>query len=189
MTEPLTFNEYQEGTRKTAAYAAKEKEAARLERFRDIPIEAIMIGHRKLTEASMFFDRAKKHIRDEQRTFERIPEKTPEHFVEVELAKTEAEIRRRLEDFTTQRFYVFFGLFSEVGEVAELFAEFITGGLCENLFREKLRKEMGDVLWYLSELAFELYSEESLQAIAAENLAKLADRKSRGKIHGSGDER
>lgn len=184
----LTFNEYQLGTRTTAAYAAKEKEAERLERFRDIEIGWLMECLRTMTQGSLSFDLLKKHMRDGGR-IQRIKKDPSKFFVDVELDKEEREIRRRAEDFTTQRLYCFFGLFSEVGEVAELFKMFIAGDMDEGTFLSKLRKEMGDVLWYLSELAFELYSDESLQAIAAENLAKLADRKNRGKIHGSGDER
>ena len=53
--------------------------------------------------------------------------------------------------------------------------------------REKLRKELGDVLWYLSALAF--YNDIRLEDIAKTNLEKLASRQRRDKIHGSGDDR
>ena len=46
---------------------------------------------------------------------------------------------------------------------------------------------MGDVLWYLSQLASEL--DIDLGEIAQRNLDKLFDRKSRGVIGGSGDKR
>jgi len=42
-------------------------------------------------------------------------------------------------------------------------------------------------LWYISNLATELNL--SLDDIAKKNLDKLMDRKRRGKIHGSGDNR
>lgn len=47
--------------------------------------------------------------------------------------------------------------------------------------------EMGDVLWYLSQLANELDS--SLNDVASANVHKLLDRKERGVIGGSGDNR
>lgn len=53
--------------------------------------------------------------------------------------------------------------------------------------RELIVKECGDVLWYVAAIARELNM--SLSEIAAENLNKLADRQSRGKLGGSGDNR
>ena len=51
----------------------------------------------------------------------------------------------------------------------------------------ELRKEAGDVLWQLSGLCGVMGW--SLEEVAEENLAKLADRKKRGVIDGSGDDR
>ena len=50
-----------------------------------------------------------------------------------------------------------------------------------------LKKELGDVLWYLSNLCDELNF--SLTDVAKDNLEKLKLRISRGKISGSGDDR
>lgn len=50
-----------------------------------------------------------------------------------------------------------------------------------------LRKEAGDILWQLSGLC-EVMGWD-LEDVAAENLRKLADRKGRGVIDGSGDNR
>jgi NTP pyrophosphatase (non-canonical NTP hydrolase) len=52
---------------------------------------------------------------------------------------------------------------------------------------EGLRLELGDVLWYVSQLATELNL--SLDEIAEANLAKLASRVARDVIAGSGDRR
>jgi NTP pyrophosphatase (non-canonical NTP hydrolase) len=53
--------------------------------------------------------------------------------------------------------------------------------------RDALAKELGDVLWYVAVLAHDLGM--PLDAVAATNLDKLADRAARGVISGSGDER
>lgn len=47
--------------------------------------------------------------------------------------------------------------------------------------------ELGDVLWYVSQMATQLGV--TLDSVAADNLAKLAGRKSRGVLQGSGDNR
>ena len=85
--------------------------------------------------------------------------------------------------------YPSLGLTNEAGEVA---------GKIKKIFRDKhgvidqgdvqaLKSELGDVLWYLAQVASEL--ELSLDDIAVHNIEKLRDRLSRGKIHGDGDER
>ena len=53
--------------------------------------------------------------------------------------------------------------------------------------RDAVLAELGDVLWYISALASDLRLD--LNTIAQTNLDKLADRKSRNKIQGSGDNR
>lgn len=83
------------------------------------------------------------------------------------------------------------GLAGETGEVIEKIKKMIRDK--DGVFHptpediEELKKELGDVLWYLSAIAE--YNGLSLQAIAENNLQKLEDRKERGKIHGSGDNR
>ena len=52
---------------------------------------------------------------------------------------------------------------------------------------EGLKKELGDVLWYISALASDLGV--TLEDVAADNVAKLRSRAERGVLGGSGDNR
>ena len=86
--------------------------------------------------------------------------------------------------------YPALGLCGEAGEVAEKIKKSIRDGLHnwpDEQFKEELTKELGDVLWYISALASDL--DISLNEIAENNLQKLASRKKRNVIGGSGDNR
>ena len=86
--------------------------------------------------------------------------------------------------------YPALGLCGEAGEVAEKIKKSIRDGLHnwpDEQFKEELTKELGDVLWYISALASDL--DISLNAVAENNLQKLASRKKRNVIGGSGDNR
>lgn len=85
--------------------------------------------------------------------------------------------------------YPTLGLLGETGEIAEKVKKMFRDrdGELSGEERDLLKKELGDVLWYLSQLATEL--DITLSDIATDNLAKLKDRASRGVIHGSGDTR
>lgn len=85
--------------------------------------------------------------------------------------------------------YPTLGLCGETGEVAELVKKSIRdeGGEVSPERREKLIKELGDVLWYCAMLAHEL--RVPLSTVAEQNIQKLADRKARNTIQGDGDER
>ena len=82
--------------------------------------------------------------------------------------------------------YLALGLVSEAGEVAGNVKKFIRGDQ-PNLDLDALSGEIGDVLWYLSQLANEL--DLSLGTIMYDNLLKLESRAKRGKIQGDGDNR
>ena len=85
--------------------------------------------------------------------------------------------------------YPTLGLVGEAGEVANVIKKIIrddNGEITEER-RAVLKKELGDILWYIAQLGTEL--ELDLDAIARENLDKLASRKKRGVIFGSGDDR
>ena len=85
--------------------------------------------------------------------------------------------------------YPTLGLVGESGEVAEKIKKVIRdkNGVIDENTRSDLKKELGDVLWYLNQLATELNL--SLDEIADENLDKLFSRMERNKIHGEGDNR
>ena len=89
-----------------------------------------------------------------------------------------------------KKVYPALGLCGEAGEVAEKIKKVIRDGVdygYEEEFRADLTKELGDVLWYVAALASDL--DISLNEIAEKNVQKLASRKKRNKIGGSGDNR
>ena len=85
--------------------------------------------------------------------------------------------------------YPALGLAGEAGEVAEHAKKAIRddGATVTDERREAIAKELGDVLWYVAQLATEL--DLDLEEIATGNLEKLRSRQRRGVLHGSGDER
>jgi NTP pyrophosphatase (non-canonical NTP hydrolase) len=85
--------------------------------------------------------------------------------------------------------YPALGLAGEAGEVAEHAKKAIRddGGEVSEERRAAMGKELGDVLWYVSQLASELGLD--LEEIAQVNLDKLLSRQRRGMLSGSGDER
>lgn len=85
--------------------------------------------------------------------------------------------------------YLSLGLVGESGEVANKVKKVIrdTGGEVTDEFKEFMKDEIGDVLWYADNLADFLGL--SLEEIAEHNNKKLKSRYERGKIQGSGDNR
>ena len=85
--------------------------------------------------------------------------------------------------------YPTLGLSGEAGEVAEKIKKVIRdkGGVVDDETREAIKKELGDVLWYVAQLATELGL--SMDEIAEKNIEKLLSRMERGVLQGSGDNR
>jgi NTP pyrophosphatase (non-canonical NTP hydrolase) len=85
--------------------------------------------------------------------------------------------------------YPALGLAGEAGEVAEHAKKAIRddGGSVSEQRREAMAKELGDVLWYVAQIATELNL--GLDQIAEGNLEKLLSRQQRGVLSGSGDDR
>ena len=85
--------------------------------------------------------------------------------------------------------YPTLGLVGEAGEVAEKVKKVIRDkkGIFDDESKKGIKKELGDVLWYVSNLCNEFNF--SLDEVALENLEKLKRRVAEGKISGSGDNR
>lgn len=85
--------------------------------------------------------------------------------------------------------YLTLGLTGEAGEIANKVKKISRdyGGEINDDHRTAILAETGDVLWYLARLIDELGGDFS--EVAQGNIDKLLDRKERGVIGGSGDER
>lgn len=81
------------------------------------------------------------------------------------------------------------GVSGEAGEIAEKLKKIIRdkNGVMTEPDKIEFGKEIGDVLWYLAVLADHLGL--TFNEVATVNLDKLADRKARHQLTGSGDNR
>ncbi len=81
------------------------------------------------------------------------------------------------------------GLAGEAGETADKVKKIIRdkGGFASKDDIAGLVKELGDVLWYVANVA--RYLDVDLSEIAKGNIDKLESRRKRNKLHGEGDER
>lgn len=86
--------------------------------------------------------------------------------------------------------YLLSSLPEEVGEFSSIFAKAARNGRGRQLNpdeKARAKAELGDILWNVALIARQL--DTTLEAVAAGNLNKLADRASRGRIEGNGDNR
>lgn len=81
------------------------------------------------------------------------------------------------------------GISGEAGEVIEKWKKIVAykGGVVTEDDKQELKKELGDVVWYIALLAHSL--DISFNEVVELNLSKLADRKKRGVQKGAGDNR
>lgn len=81
------------------------------------------------------------------------------------------------------------GLSGETGEVSEKFKKMFRdkGGEMSPEFKADVKKELGDVLWYVSSISQELGF--TLEDVAKANIEKIENRRARNVQHGSGDNR
>lgn len=92
-------------------------------------------------------------------------------------------------DLGSNIIYPTLGLVGEAGEVANKVKKVVRdgGGVITDERREQVLEELGDVLWYVAQLATELKAD--LAAIASNNIDKLYSRMDRGVLTGEGDKR
>jgi NTP pyrophosphatase (non-canonical NTP hydrolase) len=85
--------------------------------------------------------------------------------------------------------YPVMGLAEEAGEVCGKFAKAVRdeNGVISDERKEAIKKELGDVCWFIAEISTLL--DFNLEDVMQGNLDKLASRKARGVLHGSGDNR
>ena len=81
------------------------------------------------------------------------------------------------------------GLAGEAGEAADKVKKILRdkGGYASGEDRVELVKELGDVLWYVANVA--RYLDVDLSEVAKGNIDKLESRRKRNKLHGEGDNR
>ena len=85
--------------------------------------------------------------------------------------------------------YPALGIAEEAGEVAGKFAKAVRDD-CGKITEERklaIKKELGDVCWFVAELSTLL--DFDLEDVMQSNIDKLTSRKERGVIKGSGDDR
>lgn len=85
--------------------------------------------------------------------------------------------------------YPTLGLAGEAGEICNKVKKIIRdeGGALSEDKKQALVDELGDVMWYVAAIAKDL--KVALDDVARRNLDKLASRKQRGTLGGSGDNR
>ena len=100
-----------------------------------------------------------------------------------------ARLTAQYPNLGSNNIYPTLGLVGEAGEVAEKVKKVIRdkNGKFYEESKKAIKKELGDVLWYLSNLCTEFNF--CLEDVALQNLDKLKLRAAKGKISGSGDDR
>ena len=107
--------------------------------------------------------------------------------------QTETKATAKYPDVGNNFIFPTLGLVGEAGEVAEKIKKLIrdkatdTPAKLTETDRTEISKELGDVLWYLAQLASEIGV--SLEDVATINLAKTQLRRDRDQISGEGDNR
>ena len=92
-------------------------------------------------------------------------------------------------DISNNFVYPTLGLVGEAGEIANKIKKVLRdkNGCINEDTKTTIKEELGDVLWYVSQLATEL--ELNLESVAQHNIEKLLSRKVRNTLQGSGDNR
>lgn len=109
--------------------------------------------------------------------------------MDFQLYQERCRATARYPDAGANPIYPTLGLCGEAGEVADKVKKVLRdrqGNFSPEVIAD-LKLELGDVLWYVAQLATELGLE--LEQIAQSNIDKLASRAARNVIGGSGDRR
>lgn len=103
--------------------------------------------------------------------------------------QTQSRVTAKYPNLGNNFVYPTLGLSGEAGEVAEKIKKVLRdkGGVVDEETKQLIAKELGDVLWYVAQIATELGLD--LDRVAAGNIEKLLSRMERGVIQGSGDNR
>ena len=88
---------------------------------------------------------------------------------------------------TADEAYALLNLAAEAGEVLGKVAKHLRDGGDEEVLRQNIKKELGDVMWMVAAVAADF--DLTLSEVCAHNLEKLNSRKERNVITGSGDNR
>lgn len=111
--------------------------------------------------------------------------------IRIPLSLNEYQRQAKSTDMTAHHGFPYYalGVAGEAGEVAEKVKKFLrddNGELTEER-RAAIKKELGDVMWYVAVLADKLGY--SLEEVAQANIDKLSKRYDEGKLTGDGDDR
>jgi NTP pyrophosphatase (non-canonical NTP hydrolase) len=99
--------------------------------------------------------------------------------------KSAPDTRMGIEERKVKGMFLALALNGEAGELGEKVKKYAREN--DEAYLDEAKAELGDVLWYLTQLATLLGV--SLEDVAEENMDKLLDRQERGKITGQGDDR
>ncbi|MBF2058262.1 MAG: nucleoside triphosphate pyrophosphohydrolase family protein [Cyanobacterium sp. T60_A2020_053] len=99
------------------------------------------------------------------------------------------QLTRETAIYPSARFleYLTLGLASESGEVSGVVKKYIRQDTSLDIAKEKLTKELGDVLWYWARLCDELGLNP--EEVMEQNIDKLLQRKQNQTLQGDGDNR
>lgn len=101
----------------------------------------------------------------------------------------QAKTTARYPEVVAPYVYLALGLAGESGEVVEKLKKLVRNkeGDLTGFDVEGLKRELGDVLWYVSNLAEQFGF--TLEEVAMANIEKLTDRQERGVVKSEGDDR
>ena len=96
----------------------------------------------------------------------------------MEFSSYQTEAKKTIQDYIkgkeSNKIVPFLGLIGEAGSVISELKKNLRDGSSYTNYKNKLKEELGDVLWYISTIATE--NNLDLEIIAADNLRKIKDR-------------